>query len=200
MGIQNGRAAFVIFLTVIGISAATSGLPAFAQNGAAPSDSLYGDLSEREHCVRNYALSIERKDIERYAGIFQDSCEFMTVMGKLELDLVGDIPEEPTIRTRGLSEELEVMRGMFGAASEIRFAFEPGTWNRVDSLAGEPCLDCWETCRKTEYSIVFNAGTDGKPPVSVAGSNRIWMYVSPVHGQWKIFRVIENEIIDDAGE
>jgi hypothetical protein len=152
-----------------------------------------------EHCVQNYSLSIEREDIERYATIFRDDCEFVTMMGKLDLDLVGDISQEPTMVMRGLLDELELMKGMFGAASEIRFAFEPGTWSRVDSIAGKPCGDCWQTNRKTEYSLVFNTSPDGEAPPSVSGSNRIWMYVSPVDGRWKIFRVIEQEI-DDAGE
>ncbi len=197
MVFQNGRAACAILLTVIGISAATSGLPAFAQNEISPSDSLYGDQTDREHCVRNYALSIEREDIDRYASIFLDDCEFMTVMG--EIDLFGGTNQESTIRTRGLPEELEIMKAMFDAASEIHFTFETGAWSRVDSLGGKACLDCWETHRKTAYSVVFNAESEGKAPASMAGSNLIWMYVSPVHGQWKIFRIIENEI-DDTGE
>jgi hypothetical protein len=197
--IENERAGCAIVLAILGFSVSAMGAPAPGQNVAARCDSLYGDLSNMEHCIRNYAVSIEREDIDQYVLIFQDSCEFITVMGTLDIDSIGDIPREPTIRTRGLPEELELMRGMFGAAGEIHFAFEPGEWSRVDSLAGKPCLDCWETCRKTEYSVVFSAETDGEPPASIAGSNRIWMFVSPVRGQWKIFRIIEKEI-GDAGD
>lgn len=188
---------FAVLLTVLGVSITAPASHASGQDSVAHRDSIYGDLSDREHCVRNYALCIEREDIEAYASIFQDDCEFMTVMGKI--DLLGDTLQESTIRTRGLLQELELMKGMFGAASEIHFSFEPGAWSRVDSLAGKACLDCWETHRKTAYSVVFNAESEGKAPASIAGSNLIWMYVSPVHGQWKIFRIIENES-DDTGE
>ncbi len=184
-------------LAVLGVLNAAPAPHASGQDSVAHRDSIYGDLSDREHCVRNYALCIEREDIEAYASIFRDDCEFMTVMGNLDLGTGG--PQESEIRTRGLPQELELMKGMFGVASEIHFAFEPGIWSRVDSIAGKPCSVCWQTNRKTEYSIVFNAPPDGEAPPSVSGSNRIWMYVSPVDGRWKIFRIVEQEI-DDAGE
>ena len=199
MALLNRIEAFAVLPVLVGVLLVVPALPLSGQVTAAHCDSLYGDLSGMEHCVRNYAMSIEREDIDRYASIFLDDCEFMTVTGKLDFDFVGGMPRESTIKTRGLPEEIELMKGMFGAASEIHFAFEAGTWNPVDSLAGKSCLECWETYRRTEYSIVFNADSDGKPPASVAGANRIWMYVRSVRGQWKIFRVIEKEI-DDAGE
>jgi len=187
-----------MLLAVLGVSIAAPAPLSTGQDSVAHRDSIYGNLSDREHCVRNYALCIEREDIEAYASIFHDDCEFMTVMGKLDLGPGGGL-QESEIRTRGLPEELELMKGMFGVASEIHFAFESGIWSRVDSIAGKPCSDCWQTNRKTEYSLVFNAPPDGEAPPSVSGSNRIWMNVSPVDGRWKIFRIIEQEI-DDAGE
>lgn len=190
---------FVLMLIVLGVPAAVLARCVSDQDAGVHRDSLYGDLSDMEHCISNYRLSIEKQDINGYAQIFRTDCEFITVMGEFNLDQVFEISQQSTIRKRGLLEELEMMKGMFGAAREIRFSFEPGVWKRADSLGGETCLDCWETCRKSEYSIVFNVESEGEEPGSLTGASRIWLYVRPVNGKWKIFRLIEDEI-DDTGE
>lgn len=198
MTIIGRRAAFAMLLCVLTVPAAVPARNASDQDTIAYHDSLYGDLSEKEHCVRNYALSIEQRSIEQYAKLFRADCEFVTVLGELNLDFTIDLSSQPAVRRRGLDEELGMTETIFAAAREIRFVFESGTWNRADSLGGEPCPDCWETCRKYEYSIVFNPGSEGEEPRSLTGKGRMWFYISPVSGKWKIFKLVEDEDDNEA--
>ena len=197
MAISDLRA-YIALLLVLAYPACSGMRESFAQGARAAADSLCGDFREKEHCIEAYARSIERKEIDQYARLFRDDCEFITVMARPDLDISFDVSPRPLMRRRGLAEELEMMGIMFAMAREISFAFEAGTWTRVDSLGGEPCPDCWETGRTYEYAIAPIPGSGAEEPPTVSGRGRMFFCIGPASDAWKIFRVIEeNENAND---
>lgn len=158
---------------------------------AQPAAAQYGDFSDKEHCIQNYALSCSQKNIERYAEIFQPGCEFYLI--ESAPDTEESMLAAPAMTKHKLDRELEMAKSLFGAARQIRFEFADGTWSRVDSLWGKPCTGCWGTTRDYACSITFDSSNDSTeaPPMDV--HSRMKIYVSSLEGRWKIFTIIEGK-------
>jgi hypothetical protein len=198
MGVlQVMKIGFIVIILSILVSCASVGLAQgqiSGQESTSRADSLYGDLSQKEDCILNYERACSERNIDRYAGLFNVHCEFISMMGKPDFD--ADIFSGQMLRKADLQGDLESTRRFFAAVAGLRFEIEAGTWMRLDSLSGDPCPDCWKTTRAYSLSATFGEG--GESSVMKAQGHMEFI-ISPVEGKWKILRIIDQPM-DKEGD
>jgi hypothetical protein len=181
----------VVVLSILVLCAAAGSIQGqiSGQESASRADSSYGDLSRKEDCILNYERACSERNIDRYAGLFNVHCEFISMMGKPDFD--ADIFSGQMLRKADLQGDLESTRRFFAAVGGLRFEIEAGTWMRLDSLSGDPCPDCWKTTRA--YSLSATFGESGESNVMKAQGHMEFI-ISSVEGKWKILRLIDQLI------
>ena len=144
----------------------------------------YGDLTDKEHCIRNYVLSYRDRDIARTDEVLHDDYVFCAS------DLKGDMSRKA---------ELQQLKNMFDAFTIFGLDIQAGEWNPVSEFRGAKCEGCWETARG--YVLVYS-DLDKPAKIHVANS-RFRVIVAPVTEQgathYKI-RAIEDSRQPDASE
>lgn len=137
----------------------------------------YFDFATRDHCIRNYALSFNNRDLDQYTRILHEDFQFILAPDKI-LDRAKEI------------ESTKSMFEMPGTVAAI--AIETGAWTPVDTLDG-----CWETVR--EYTLVVS-----RPRADYASHHRCRFVVAPVVADadttWKIRVVQDLGPVGTAGE
>ena len=96
---------------------------------------LYGDLTQKEHCMRNLALSYTHQDIDRFKELLHDRYVYI-------------ISEKNTTKTRSRKYIIHAVNYMFDNATEISAEITDGEWEPVTRFSGEACPECWSTNRK----------------------------------------------------
>ena len=187
----------ILSLVVLCASVGRAQVQMSDQGSASRADSSYGDFSEKEDCIHNYARSCGERNIDRFAELFQTDCQFIYIIGKPDSD-ASVLPNE-MLRKHNLQKELEATGQLFAAARDLHLEIENGTWTRLDSLSGNPCSDCWETTRGYSLSATFPASGEGEEPHVMSGHGHMKFIVSPVDGKWKILRHIDQPI-DKKGD
>lgn len=184
----------IIVVLILVFSACASSIQerALEQVSIPGADSLYGDLSEKEDCILNFERSNNERSVDRFSELFQDDCEFISMMGKPDFD--ADILAGQILRKESLQNVLETTRLFFASAQELRFKIERGMWTRLDSLRADPCADCWETTREYSLSASFAVSGQGGESHVMSGQGYMTFVVSPVDGKWKILRHIDQPI------
>jgi hypothetical protein len=182
----------ILSFLIISASSGSTQVQTAGQDSTSCADSSYGDFSEKEDCILNYARSCNERNIDRFAELFHPDCEFIYMMGKPDFD--ADIFSGQILEKSDLQSELESIGHFFVGVGELRFEIETGTWMRLDSLSGEPCTDCWTTSRGYSLSATFGAPGEGGESRVMNGHGHMEFVISPVDGKWKILRYIDEPI------
>ncbi len=132
--------------------------------------SEYKDLTEKEHCLINLVKSYDDRNIERYKQILYE--EYMFVMpedndgGKDYYDRDEEIAVTNNMFRSASGDPIENKLGQRLVTERLEFSIEPplvpeDDWAPIDSVAGEPCDDCWKTERRYYMEARINIdGTD----------------------------------------
>lgn len=114
-------------------------------SGVARSESdakpTYGDLTQKEHCMRNLALSYTNQDIERFKELLHERYVYIVSETK----------------TRSRNYTINAVNYMFDNSSKIYAEITEGEWEPITTFAGESCPGCWSTNREFTMKI----GTPG---------------------------------------
>lgn len=105
--------------------------------GRAESDAkpVYGDLTQKEHCLHNLALSYTNQDIDRFKELLHE-------------DYVYVISGNKPTKTRSRKYTINAVNYMFDTSTKIRAEITDGEWKPITRFSGEACPDCWSTSRK----------------------------------------------------
>lgn len=154
-------------------------IPAQAANTQAPpvEEPDYFDLTEQEHCIRNYVMSINRRNIDEYGRVLHE-----------DFQQIVDPEREHTIDR---VKDVAVMRSQFGLERlVVAIAVQKGEWNPVDEIDGVKCDGCWETTR--EYTIIASTRK-----ADHATNSRSRFVVAPVtEGEATIYKL---RLVQDIG-
>ncbi len=144
----------------------------------------YGDLTDKEHCIRNYVLSYRDRDINRMDEVLHNDYVYCA----------SGIKGEMTRKA-----ELEQAEDMFETLTIFGPDVHGGNWNPTSEFRSQKCEGCWETVRG--YVLVYS---DVEKPATVnVAKSRFRVIVAPVMDEgvtrYKI-RAIEDTRKPEANE
>ena len=95
----------------------------------------YGDLTQKEHCMRNLALSYTNQDIDRFKELLHERYLYI-------------ITEKKTTKMRSRKYIINAVNYMFDNAIKIRAEITEGEWEPITTFSGDACPGCWSTKRE----------------------------------------------------
>jgi len=136
----------------------------------------FGDLSAKEHCIRNYELGWNERDIDRLAELFDEQCVFWYRMNP------EAAAEGKEYLKHDVDRELASWKSMFEDAQTIELEIGDGQWRGTSEVMGTPCPECWETDR--EYYLTISLAT------LVESHGRMKVIVRAVEQKYRIVAII----------
>ncbi len=121
----------------------------------------YGDLTDKEDCIRNYILSYRDRDPDRLAELLHEDYIMYSSKSKGELSREG---------------ELRQTKQMFEVLTIFGLDIRPGKWVPASEFRGGECEGCWETTRG--YILIYS--NPGKDAAIYVSRSHFRMIVAPV--------------------
>lgn len=121
----------------------------------------YGDLTDKEDCIRNYVLSYRDRNLTRLAEVLHEDYVFCGS------DAKGESPRK---------FELDQNKGIFEQLTIFGLDIRPGEWKPVSECRGKGCEGCWETTRG--YLLVYS--NPEKPATACVATSHFRVVVAPV--------------------
>jgi hypothetical protein len=146
-----------------------------ATDSPAPGES-YGDLTDKEHCIKNLSLAFRDRDIVKIAELLHDDFVFVTGGGEWRA-------EEYLRITNGVSEVC-LISGLI---------IRQGEWERVKNVQGADCAECWQSRRG--YVHVVALPEQDSQVIIIRGYINVVVVPLTENGliRWKILEVTDLE-------
>ena len=133
--------------------------------------SRYESIKMKEDVVTNLELCYFNSDFENYEKLFH--LEYEHISGG---------------RKSTRERELIKMRNMFDSGIKFQMDFSEGEWRELPSYEGRDCVDCWETIRIVEKTLITAEGNKG------GASDHYRIIIAPVKdgevNKYKIYKTI----------
>ncbi len=162
----------------------------------------YKDLTIPENLIHNLVVSYQNLNDVKYGELLlktDDGSYEEEYFFKFQIDDVVTGGEEYLDRKTDLTRTGNLFLAAKGTPAKPEHPIidkyglniDPGTWQGVDSLWGEPCEDCWYTSRG--YYIFIEYGGD-----RIYGDDQVEFYVVPIQeGDVTTYRIaIANDVLN----
>jgi hypothetical protein len=114
-------------------------------------------MAEWEECIRALEKAYNDRDIDLYRVLILEPGSSEDFPGGFKyLFSYGDL-QSPAEYT-DYSKELESAAALFRHADSLHLSFSEAGWEKVDSLRGRSCRDCWKTSRSSRLVVLPGAG------------------------------------------
>jgi len=125
------------WIVVMGLFVSFILTPPLRGRGRSESDAkpAYRDLTQKEHCLKNLALSYTNQDIDRFKELLHERYVYI-------------IRDKKTTKTRSRKYTVNAVNYMFDNSTKIRAEITHGEWEPVKTFSGEACRKCWSTNRE----------------------------------------------------
>jgi len=169
----NKKSCYLLAFSILIITFSCSDAPVTRDD----TPSVYEDLKQKEHVIKNLELSIANRDLEAYQNVLHE--EFQQIVGK-------------NIRDR--DRDLLTMQSIFNENNKFEIYFNHGEWKELNSYEGQPCDGCWETYRIADKYVWI----DGKEKTGPIDDHYRLIIIHEEHDGAVIYQLFKSLHVRDA--
>jgi hypothetical protein len=160
-------------------------------------DDVYGDLTNKDHVIKNLVKSYNEANIDEYTKIIHDDYLFYNqakdVAGGADPFVLRDADVAAT------SNLFQAKNGTYPnpdmLVDKLELKLYTGSWESITEFEGNPCEDCWQTTREYYITVQMNSGN-----TTYIGNDLVKLTVVPVmEGDKKLYKLRRMDDIQKGG-